>query len=147
MIPTWLWSPKLWGAIALVVVVGVVYYAGGIGPRGEITLLEQKEDARLEKEKRQAVVDFKNKERTDEENARTRAALDRQLAGLRESIGNTPLGFGDDPVHPDLITFDRAEFTRSLQSYRLGVAGLVAEGAACVADLDSLKAWDKSRGN
>lgn len=130
-------DPKVWIALAIVAAtaaaLGYTYKLGGDAPRAEITAMKQA--AAVE-----AARQLKNKERTDAENDRRTAALNRELARLRKLASLTP-GILPETKRPDLIAFDRALFDRALREYEAEVQGLLGEGAKAVVDVDSTREW------
>lgn len=134
-------NPKVWLAVALLAVfatfTGYVYRKGGDAPRAELAAIRQASAV-------EAAHQLKNKERSDEEYSRKRAALERDLDRLRRRADLVP-GTPASTSRPDLVAFDRAEFNRALREYRSGMDQIVGEGAKAVVDLDVSKDW--ARGN
>lgn len=140
--PVLLLSPKLWGAIALCAVVGLVYYAGGIGPRGEVSVLEEKESARVRAVAVQAGHDLKNKERTNEENRRSHAALQRELDRLRAiPVGAIAPAPASSKCPEGQICFDSAEFDAARGRFYTRVREVAGQCTALAIDLDSARDW------
>lgn len=122
-------------AIALALWTAGVYRAGGAGPRAELEALTIAAEA-------EAADDLENKERTDAENARRIADLNRELARLRKQPAYVapaaPAGSGCPPAQ---VCFDRAEFERAYRKLVEGVRGVAAEGSQIAIDLDSARDW------
>lgn len=94
---------------------------------------------------RQALHDLKNKERTDDENARRIADFRAAIAQLRDERDRARGGFVSAatscPASPDAAAEFRAEYQRAYGALVAGLRGLGDEGSKAVIDLDSAKAW------
>lgn len=108
-------------------------------------------DAR-DKAEREKAADKLNKERTDEESARSLTALRADRDRLRKSAG--PVGrivpaAAAAADRPDRITFDRAELDReireALENFRTATRGIVDEGAEARLKLDAAIRWAAPR--
>ena len=86
----------------------------------------------------------KDKETADEAHKRTVARLQRDVKRLRD---NPPSSFlppaAPGSSSPQRATLDRAEFDRALRDYRTEIIGLLEEGGAGIAALDTAKEWAK----
>lgn len=88
-------------------------------------------------------ADKANKERTDNETTKLRAAnasLARQLRDSRAASSFLPTT-GSPAGRPDAITFDRAKLERAIQQLDEGVSGVVARGDQAVIDLNLSLKW------
>ncbi len=88
-------------------------------------------------------ADKANKQRTDNETTKLRAAnasLARQLRDSRAASSFLPAA-GSPAGRPDAITFDRAKLERAIQSLDEGVSGIVARGDQAVIDLNLSLKW------
>lgn len=103
--------------------------------------------ARKDNEAR-AKADKERKEQADAENARTRAADQRTIAGLRaaaakrDSRGGSAAAAPAGSKCPDGLTcFDRAEYQRALGEFDSEARRGADEGTAVTADLNTAKRW------
>lgn len=91
-----------------------------------------------------------NKDRADNENAKSRRDLDALYAAyrsLRDSrarsggglLPSAPAGASS----PDVAAFDRQALDRALSGFDRGVEVLLREGDQAIADLDTAKRWAK----
>lgn len=99
---------------------------------------------------KQALHDLKNRERTDDENARRIAAFRTAIAQLRDERDRArssivPPNPAGSKCPDGQACFDRAELERALRAFRAGSRGLTDEGSEVTIDLDSAKAWAKGR--
>ena len=89
--------------------------------------------------------DKKRKESADAENAKTVAALNSRIAGLRKQLSTSGGSLSPSPAGsrcPDGQTcFDRAEYQRADGDFVAEARGLADEGTAVTADLDTAKRW------
>jgi hypothetical protein len=135
---TKLLNPKLWLVLAIVAATAgglwYTYRLGGDAPRAVIA-------ARAAADAKQALHQLKNKERTDAENTRRTAALNRELARLRDQPPR-PLDTPPDSKCPAAqICFDGAEFDRARGELYREVRQIAGEGAKVELDLDSARDW------
>ena len=144
-------DPKMWLAIAVFVLfagyTAAVYHAGGVGPRAKLTAFTVEVKAKGEaQEKETKAKDAASKERqrlANEENIRTKRALNIALNSLRNSrpgssyVPKPPAGSG----RPDLACYDRSEFVGAVGSFIEGARRLVDEGSAGAVDLNTARQW------
>lgn len=108
--------------------------------------------AAAERNAKQALHDLKNKERTDEEVDRLRAAHRAALAGLRAAAAARNSGGGSVPAAPagsrcpdGQTCFDTAEYQRAVGDFDRAARQLADEGTEVVQDLDAAKRWVNAR--
>ena len=95
------------------------------------------------KAKEKIAADLANKQRTDNETTKLRAAnatLARQLRDSRAASSFLP-ATGSPSGSPQSITFDRAKLERTIQQLDEGVSGLIARGDQAVIDLNLSLKW------
>ena len=95
------------------------------------------------KAKEKIAADLANKQRTDNETTKLRAAnatLARQLRDNRAASSFLP-ATGSPSGSPQSITFDRAKLERTIQQLDEGVSGLIARGDQAVIDLNLSLKW------
>lgn len=102
-------------------------------------------EAQATENAKKALRDVKSKERSDENYQRNLTRLAADVKRLRDSRPSLLPAASPSAPDPQRITFDRAELDAALRSYREGVLGLVAEGAAAVEGLDTAKVWNAGR--
>lgn len=118
--------------------------------RAEYAAFRAQVEALGEAAKREAArieaADKDRKGKADAENAKTK----RDLAGLYTAYGklrDSRSGSGILPAaapgaaSPATAAFDRAALDRALSGFDRGVTGLLAEGDAAIADLDTARRW------
>lgn len=87
------------------------------------------------------------KEKSDAQNAKSRAALIVALNSLRHasSSGGGLSAPTPSATSPARTCFDPAKLDSALRNLDQGILGIVEIGSGAVADLDSAKAWAQSR--
>lgn len=91
----------------------------------------------------QTKADKLAKDQADADHARTVAALNLTIDGLRKQrppgsfVPAAPAGAS----RPDLICFDRAAYSAADGDFTAGARGLADEGTAATIDLDTAKRW------
>lgn len=134
-------NPKVWIVLAIVAAtalgLGYTYRRGGDAPRAEIA-------ARVKADQVAALQRLKNVERTNDENTRRTAALNRELARLRGLAEFQP-GASGAGCPQDWVCYDRAEFTGAYRDLVREVREVAGEGTKIGIDLDSGKEFE--RGN
>lgn len=117
-------------------------FKGGVAALGE---------AAKAKAAQQALHDLKNRERTDDENARTIATLRTDIARLRlerdSARGSYVPAAPTGAARPDLACFDRAALESALRELVAEVRGFVDEGAEATLNLNTAKLWNTQREN
>lgn len=101
-----------------------------------------------EKEKAGKIAaDKLNKERSDNENARTLYALRADIKRLRDSNAsrNFVPASGSASLRPDRACFDRIQLEHALRGFAIEAQGISDEGSKAVIDLNTAKTWAGGR--
>ena len=112
--------------------------------RREVALAAQKA---AELALQRTIEDEKRKEAADADNLRLRsdlALLTKRLRDARANSGILP-PTASCPGRPDSATFNATLLERALQQLDGEVSGLLEEGDRAIVDLETAKAWAKSR--
>ena len=107
-------------------------------------------DAAIAAAKVREAEDKQRKENADAQNAKSRRDLDGLYAAYRSLRDQRARGSllpeaAPDAASPGRITFERGGFDRALSGFDTGVTGLLSEGDAAIADLNTARAWAQGR--
>ena len=138
------WQIIVYGAV-IMAVVGFVWNCERV-KKDRDQIIARLEVQAAENERRIKVIVAqakKDKEKADNENKVSRSrisSLSNQLRDARRATSYLPPAAPGSPS-PATIAFDRAALDAAIRRLDAGIQGLIDEGDAAIADLDTAKRW------